>query len=214
MERVQEAIRGTRLIKAAAVVMLGAGVLGGCASMKPTMETRGSYVIYDIKAGEGVSPGKISEAVKGALQKNMSSVQIKNSIPPYPLPEKPGRFQMVNPYKGTGMEAMIARSGQSFETPTCSDAILTAYSADTGMAKYGETTSFFLCVLPYQGGYHMDIYVSFTKKTGSFSVDTMAAGLVSSMTGDSSQFIPRTIKSVVDAVAATGAAPVLIEQFP
>jgi hypothetical protein len=152
--------------------------------------------------------------VKVALQKNMSSVQIKNGIPPYPMPEKPGRFQMVNPYKGSGMEVLLAQAGHVTEMPTCTNSILTANSADTGMSRYGETTSFFLCLLPYKDGYHMDIHVSFTKKSGSFSAETLAATMVSSVTGDSSQYIPRTIKAVVDSVAATGAAPKLVEQYP
>ena len=181
--------------------------------MTPTVETQSSYAIYDVKPNPGISASRIGEAIKVALQKNMSGVQINTDIPPSPLPESPGRFQLVNPFKGSAMGAQAARSGQSLETPTCEGALLTANAQDS-MQGDGEGTSFFLCLLPYQGGYHIDIHTSFTKSSGSFSTATLGATLARTVVGDSSQFILRRIKAVVDSVEATGASTKLHEQYP
>jgi len=200
-------------MKKALVVLSAALIVGGCASMTPTVETQSSYAIYDVKPNPSISASKIGEAIKIALQKNMSGVQITTGIPPSPLPENPGRFQLVNPFKGSALGALAARSGQSLETPTCEGAMLTANAQDS-MRGYGEGTSFFLCLLPYKGGYHIDIYTSFTKSSGSFSTATLGATLARTVVGDSSQFIPRTVKAVVDMVEATGASTKLLEQYP
>ena len=46
---------------------------------------------------------------------------------------------------------------------------MTANGRDTSMSKYGEGTTFFACVMPYEGGYSVNIYSTFTKASGAFS---------------------------------------------
>lgn len=188
------------------------GVLAGCGGMGTrTTETIASYAIYDISPGPDSNASKISESIKQALRSSMTSVSITNGIPLSPLPEKPGRFQLTNPFKGSALGAMI---GAAAVVPTCDGALITAQSRDSAMAAYGENTLFFLCVMPYSAGYHVDIYVSFTRQSGVFSVNTMAATLMRPLTGDSSQFIPRTIQNIVKSIESTGAMVTLVEQYP
>lgn len=189
--------------------------LAGCASTTPTVETTPGYAIYDIKAAAGVTHSQVAEAVKTSLQKSMTAVQITNAIPPSPLPEKAPRFQLVSPFKGgSNLAALAAASGQSLQVPTCEGAIMTAQAADSSMRKYGEATSFFACVMPYQGGWSLNVYTTFRKASGAFNAQTLAATLMKPLTGDSSQFIPRTINGMVEAVKATGATVTLVEAFP
>jgi hypothetical protein len=189
--------------------------LAGCASTTPTVETTPGYAIYDIKAHAGVTHSQIAEAVKTSLQKSMSAVQITNAIPPTPLPEKAGRFTMVSPFKpGSGLAALAAASGQAVQVPTCEGAILTANASDNSKARYGEGTTFFACLMPYQGGWGLNIVTTFSKASGAFSAATLAATLVRPLTGDSGQFIPRTIREIVEAVKATGADVTLMESCP
>ena len=188
--------------------------LAGCASTTPTVETTPGYAIYDIKASAGVTHAQITEAVKTSLQKNMSVVQVTNAIPPSPLPEKAPRFQLVSPFKGSNLAALAAASGQSLQVPACEGAIMTAQAGDSWMRKYGEATSFFACVMPYQGGWSLNVYTTFRKASGAFSAQTLAATLMRPLTGDSSQIIPRTINGMVEAVKATGATVTLVEAFP
>jgi hypothetical protein len=140
--------------------------LAACASATPTRELSSGYAVFDIQAGPQIGPARIAEAVKLALQKNMSQVQISNGIPPSPLPEKAPRFALVSPFKGSGLAALAASQGQSLQVPTCEGAILTANARDSSMARYGEGTTFFACLMPYQGGYSLNVYTTFAKASG------------------------------------------------
>jgi len=191
-----------------------AALLGGCTSTTPTRERSVAYVIYDIKAGPEVGSGKIAEAVKVALQANTSQVQVVNSIPPSPLPAAAPRFQLVSPFKGSSMEALAAASGQSLQVPMCEGAVLSANAADTSMSKYGEATTFFVCLMPYQGGWSLNIYTTFSKASGAFSAATLGATLARPLVGDTSQFIPRTVNAIVTGVKGTGATVTLVEAYP
>ena len=188
--------------------------LAGCAGTTPTREISAGYAVFDVKAGPEIGHARVVEAVKLALQKNMSAVQISNGIPPSPLPDKSPRFQLVSPFKGSNMGALAAATGQNLQVPTCEGAILTANARDTSMAGYGEGTTFFACLMPYQGGYGLNVYTTFTKASGAFSAATLGATLARTVVGDSSQFIPRTIASMVDAVKATGATVTMLEAYP
>ena len=193
--------------------MVGA-LLAGCAATTPTRETSVGYAIYDIQAAPEAGAAKIAEAIKVALQKNTSRVQLSNGIPPSPLPEKAPRFQLVSPFKGSNLGALAAASGQSLQVPMCEGATLTANARDSSMSNYGEATTFFACLMPYQGGYSLNIYTTFTKASGMISAATLGATLMRPFVGDSGQFIPRTIAQIVEGVQQTGATVKLVEAYP
>ena len=193
---------------------LAAMLLAGCASTTPTVETTPGYAVFNIGAAPGVGHAQVVEAVKVALQRNMSAVQITNSIPPSPLPEKMPRFALVSPFKGSSLGSLAASSGQDTQVPVCDGAIMTARAGKLSYASYGEATSFFACLMPYQGGWSLSLYTTFKKASGAITTQTLAAALVRPLMGDSSQFIPRTINGVVEAVKATGATVTLAESYP
>jgi hypothetical protein len=68
--------------------------------------------------------------------------------------------------------------------------------------------------MPYQGGYALNIYTTFTKASGAFNSAVMAATLMRPLVGDTSQFIPRTIAYMVDGVKQTGSTVTMIEAYP
>lgn len=188
--------------------------ISGCASVTPTREISSGYAIFNVKGGAGITHAKVVEAVKVALQKNMSQVQITNSIPPSPLPEKAPRFQLVSPFKGSSLAALAGASGQTLQVPSCEGAIMTANARDSSMGKYGEATTFFACLMPYQGGWSLNVHTTFVKSSGAFSAATLGASLARTVVGDSSQFIPRTIAAMVDNINATGATAKMTEAYP
>lgn len=194
-------------------IVAAAALATGCASTTPTREISSGYAIFDIKAGPDIGAARIAEAVKTALQRNTSGVQIVNGIPPSPLPDKPPRFTLVSPLKGN-LAALAAASGQSLQMPTCDGAVMVANARDTSMSRYGEGTTFFACVMPYQGGHALNVYTTFAKASGAFNAATLGATLARTVVGDSSQFIPRTIAAIVTAVEATGASVTLVEAYP
>ena len=201
-------------MKSLGTAALAAMLLAGCASTTPTVETTPGYAVFNIQGAPGVGHAQVVEAVKVGLQQRMSAVQIANSIPPSPLPEKMPRFSMVSPFKGSNLAALAASSGQDMQIPVCDGAIMTARAGNLSYASYGEATSFFACLMPYQGGWSLNIYTTFKKASGAFSTQTLAATLVRPLTGDSSQFIQRTIRDVVESVKATGATVTLVESYP
>ncbi|HEY6513942.1 MAG TPA: hypothetical protein VI032_18335 [Burkholderiaceae bacterium] len=68
--------------------------------------------------------------------------------------------------------------------------------------------------MPYQGGYSLNIYTTFTKVSGSVSAATMGATLMRPFVGDSSQFIPRAIEQIVQGVQQAGGTVTLVEAYP
>ncbi len=198
---------------ALAALLCAVALISACASLTPTREISSGYAVFDIQDGPEIGAARIADAVKVALQKHMSEVRIVNGIPPSPLPDRAPRFQLVSPFKG-GLAALAAASGQSMQVPSCEGAILTANASDRSMARYGEGTTFFACLMPYQGGYALNVYTTFAKTSGGFSAQVLGATLARAVVGDSSQFIPRTIAQVVDGVKATGATVMLVEAFP
>lgn len=196
--------------------LLAAAALGlcGCAATTPTREISSAYAIFDIQAGPEVGPVRIADAIKRALQTNTTQVQIVNGLPPSPLPVAAPRFQLVSPFKGSGLAALAATAGPALQVPTCEGAILTATARDGSMARYGEGTTFFVCVMPYQGGWAMNVYTTFVKASGAFNAATLGATLARTVVGDSSQFIPRAIAAMVDNLKAAGASATLVEAYP
>jgi hypothetical protein len=123
-----------------AICCVSAAVLGaGCASTTPTRETSSGYAIYDVKAGPDLSGPRIAEAIKVALQKNTSRVQINNGIPPSPLPDNAPRFVLVSPLKGSNLGALAAGSGQTLQVPACDGATLTANAVSYTHLRAHET---------------------------------------------------------------------------
>jgi hypothetical protein len=102
----------------------------------------------------------------------------------------------------------MAANGQSMKMPACDNSILTL-SSDNSSAS-GNTT-FFLCVMPYKIGYSVNIYATFTTKTGGLSVEALSAALSKSMVGDFSQFIPRSMNDVRAAAESVGGKVTVID---
>ena len=196
--------------------LLAAAALGlcGCAATTPTRETSSGYAVFDIQAGPEVGPARIADAIKRALQANTTQVQIVNGLPPSPLPVAAPRFQLLSPLKGSNLAALAAMAGPTLQVPTCEGAILTANARDSSMARYGEGTTFFACVMPYRGGWSLNVHTTFVKASGAFSAATLGATLAHTVVGDTSQFIPRTIAAMVDNLKAAGASVTLVEAYP
>jgi len=197
-------------LKMIGLSVVACSILASCASMTPTKERSEGYRIYDLK--QVSSLGKIRSSLKKALQKNSDNAVFTNNIPPYPLPKKPGRFQVVNPFANSNMGALMASQGGGIRIPKCDK------SPFTGMAQGNfagsEETTFFICLQPYEKGYHLDVYYSFTKVSGGFSTEALGKSLAQSVVGDSSQFIPRTIADLEEAAQSSGAKLELIESYP
>lgn len=200
---------GKRLRAVGAVIAVAMGV-SACASLTPTREVTEGYRIYDVQGA--VSNSAIADSLKSAMQRNADKVAFTNNIPPHPLPEKPGRFALTNPFANSGMGALMAAQGAAIKIPKCDDATFTATSHDK--FDNAENTTFFVCLLPYAGGFHMNVYYSFTKVSGGFGTQALGRALAQSVVGDSSQFIPRTLAALEKAAQDVGGNVTLVENYP
>ncbi|MGS0825227.1 hypothetical protein ACVBIO_05395 [Shewanella sp. 0m-8] len=180
-------------MKSCALFALGLLTLAGCSSTQKN-STEQAYMIIDIKGDSSIRENVLDTVVE-TVQQSMDTLTVSRGIPPFELPEKPTRFKLVNPYGNSGIGALVQSHGGMVMIPTCQDPILTMKSDDS-TEGFGESTSFFICVVQYQQGYHVDIYTTFNQSSGGISIDAMSASLARSLVGDTSQIIPRTMKRI------------------
>ena len=175
-------------------------LLSACQT-KPTQQTTRNLTTYRVV---GTPYDQIADAVSKGLQgTNANAVQIDRSFVPAQLPAKPARLDLVNPLGGSRLGALAEASGSRLRVPTCPDAPYVATGANQSMKQYGEATGYYVCLWPYEGGVNLDIYTSFSIQKG--GLGNLGVDLARSVVGDSSQFIQRSIDTVLENVRATGA---------
>ena len=91
---------------------------------------------------------------------------------------------------------------------------MTANASETSKARNGEGSRFFACLMPYQGGYALNMHATYSKASGAFGTATLGATLAREFVGNTNVFIPNTIKEIVAGVKATGAVVTLLEAYP
>lgn len=193
------------------VALAGAVLSSGCASVvTPTKTVESAFVIYDVKPT--VDRNALMNAIVEAVQTHNRYAVVDRGIPPAELPEKPGRFKLVNPFAGTGLGALAASQGGVVRVAVCDDPLL-QIKAGSKDAYGNEGTSFTLCLFPYREGYRIDIYATFEKYTGLASTQAIAAQINRAVVGDSSQFIPRAMNEVRLAAEKTGATVTIVDSY-
>ena len=149
-------IAGLSIISSTSVLL---SACGGIGMFTKTNKQQASYVIYDVKAPQG-SYGDISHAIVNAMQRNTSKVSVNQGVAPYPLPERPGHFKLVD-LGGSSLGAMAALGGNTLpQIPTCKGAVLTVNGVDNSFSDYGQKSQIWTCLFAYQGGYQLDIYTT------------------------------------------------------
>jgi len=194
-------------------ILLGISTLAlatGCVTT-PTTSTENGYAIYNIQAPFNMHK-EITKAITEGAKTHTSEIRVKKEIPPHPLPQDAGRFKLT-PIKLTGNFAALAGNNIP-KQPSCEGSMMDINAVNTGMSSYGEKTRYFMCLMPYEEGFHLDVYTTFTIKTGGFSTRTIGADIARSMIGDSSQFMPKTLNSIVEKVNETGATMTVVEVYP
>lgn len=190
-------------------------ILAGCASITPTYQTESAYVIFDVQPAS-INRTRFLDGITQAVQKHSTQVRVTREIPPAELPEKPGRFVIKDPFANSNIGALgvlLASSGQSMKVPVCDGSLMTIASDDSSMSHYGESTTFFLCVLPYKAGYNINIYATFSRASGGLSAAALGSTLARSALGDSSQYIPRAMNEVRLASEAVGGKVTIVDSY-
>lgn len=198
---------------------LGLIFLTGCASTTPTRTTEQAYMIIDVK-GDSSIRNKVLDTVISTAQESMDRLAVNRGIPPSNLPETASRFELVSPFANSPLGGMVngfsaisqASGGSSMKIPSCKDPILTMKSNNSD-AGFSENTTFFICVVQYKQGYHVDVYTTFEQQSGGLSVNALSASLARSIVGDTSQIIPRTMKRLETALAAVSPETKVVDSY-
>lgn len=181
--------------------------LSACASHEKS-EARTGYTIYAIAGDPLTDTKKLYAAVKQGLEQTGYEFTVSMDPPPTPLPSQPGRFQVANPLKGSQLGALMAASGASYTTAQCDGASFVANLKNDSFKKFGEDTRFVTCIFPYTGGFSVSVWHRYSQNN-----NNLGASLARGVVGDSSQFIPRTIESIVAGIRMAGFQPIETESF-
>lgn len=186
-------------------------LISGCASTAKKDSTEQAYLIIDVR-GDASIRDLVLDTVISSVEKSMDSLTVSRGIPPQDLPEKATRFKLIAPFENTSFGALMQSQGAMLKVPSCQDPILTMKSDDNNR-DWGETTSFFVCVVQYQQGYHIDVYTTFVQKSGGLSIDAMSQSLARSIVGDTSQIIPRTMKGIEVALSKKNLETKIVDSY-
>ena len=190
--------------------------LTGCGTMNNALvektKTIEYYRIFDIKTQ--ADRYTIAESASNGLGRNVHDATEARPIPTSSeLPVKADRFALVNPFEGSKLGALMSGGGGQlgFKIATCDKASWTANATRSisGQSELKLTA----CLFPYQEGYHLDLYATFTKKEGGFmELSRMAS---SAMVGTPEEWTEKTFLDIVRQIKNdTGAQVSFIEGYP
>jgi hypothetical protein len=169
------------------------------------------YRIFDIKTS--ASRQNVAKASSDGIGRNVSNA---NEVMPIPssgeVPEKAGRFKIVNPFEGTQMAAFAGGAGSlGFRVATCNGASWTAKAE----RRVGGSNNLNLtaCLFQYKDGYHLDLYAVFTKQEGGLM--QVSRDMANAMVGTPEEWTEKTFLDIVRSIRTnTGAEISLLEAQP
>lgn len=191
-------------IQTCAIMGAAIAVLGACASpaLTPSVETTQTLTKYEIS---NIDYDTASQILVDTMKVQVSRANVQRNLVTGVLPTEPGGIEIVNPLEGSPLAGMASMAGQVLAIPSCPQAPLSITAINSSYQKYGENTNYAACLWPYEGGLHMEIFASFTIRSGGLSAAEIGRGLARSAMGDSSQFIERTRSEVMAALETAGA---------
>lgn len=194
---------------ATAVVLTGCGTTNNYLAAKT--KTVEYYRIFDLKTG--ATRQAIAKAASDGIGRNVNNAQEATPIPASAdIPDKPGRFKLVNPLEGTRMAAFVGGAGGlGLRMATCEGASWTA-KAERNIAN-SNTLNLAACLFQYKDGYHLDLYAIFTKQEGGLM--QISRDMAYAMVGTPEEWTEKTFLDIVRSIrASTGAEVVLLEAQP
>ncbi|QQP88447.1 hypothetical protein IGS68_20735 [Skermanella sp. TT6] len=184
------------------------GVNNALTSKKQTVEY---YRIYNLATDAGKQA--VGKAASDGLGRNTSNINTTMPIPASAeLPEKPGRFKITDPMAGTKLGALASMSGGlGFKTAECEGAAWTAKAVRT--VSGSNTLNLSTCLFQYKGGYHLDMYATFTKVEGGLS--EISRQMAYAAVGTPEEWVEKTFNDVLLKIREqTGAEITYLEGYP
>jgi hypothetical protein len=197
------------------LVILAMFALVGCGTVNNALTEKTKkieyYRIFDIKTQ--ADRYVIAESASNGLGRNAHDAQETIPIPTSDeLPDKAGRFKLVNPFEGSKLAALAATGGSSgMKIATCEGASWTAKASRTisGQSHLKLTA----CLFPYAKGYHLNFYANFSKKEGGLL--EVSRKMASAMVGTPEEWTEKTFLDTVRQIRKdTGADITFLEGYP
>ncbi|WP_312782398.1 hypothetical protein [Acidovorax temperans] len=169
------------------------------------------YRIFDIKTT--ASRQTVAKAASNGMGRNVSNAQEASPIPSSAeVPDKPGRFKLVNPFEGSKFAALAGGAGSlGVRMTTCDGAVWT--SKAVRRVSGSNNLDLTACIFQYKDGYHLDLYAVFTKQEG--GLFQVSRDMANAMVGTPEEWTEKTFLDTVRSIrAATGADIALLEAQP
>lgn len=197
------------------IAIVGALVLSACGSTNNYLSAKTKqveyYRIYDIKTD--ATRQTVAKAASDGVGRNVNDVQEATPIPSSAeIPEKSGRFKIVNPLEGMKIAALAGGAGTlGMRVATCDGAVWTAKALRQVTGSNNLTVT--MCLFQYQGGYHLDEYAVFVKQEGGLM--QLSRDMANAVVGTPEEWTEKTLLDVVRSIEAkTGAQITLLEAQP
>nr|WP_294865700.1 hypothetical protein [uncultured Pseudogulbenkiania sp.] len=175
------------------------------------------YQIFDIKTK--AKRQQVATAASDGLGRNTNGAREYTPLVPGELPDKPGRFQLVdmasnlqgNPMAGLLQMAAMQNGGFGLKTVKCEGAVWTAKAVRD--VSGSNRMNLDLCLFPYKEGYHLDMYATFQQQQG--GLFQISRDLANAMVGTPEQWANKTLIDTVQSIAEhTGAKITRLEGEP
>ena len=170
------------------------------------------YRIFDLKTS--ASRQVVSKAASDGIGRNAGNAQEATPIPASgEIPEKPGRFKLVNPFEGSKLAVLAGGGGGSLgvRMATCEGASWTAQAQRN--VSGSNSLNLTACLYQYKEGYHLDLYAVFTKQEGGLA--QISRDMANAMVGTPEEWTEKTFLDIVRSIRAkTGAEVTLVEAQP
>jgi hypothetical protein len=175
---------------------------------KTTTETKETFLVYDF-ADFSAPIGQLQEMVKKALTYRGDNAVVKESLLTSELPKFPAKIQFKTVNFGP----------VSMTMPSCPNAAFLVTSIDDRGSSYGESARYMACAFPYDGGYRVNFYASYVKKSGEGMMGISKA-LAKAVTGavginsDPQAFIETSIAKMEELFNSSGYKYQIVEMRP
>ncbi|MCK0506140.1 hypothetical protein [Aromatoleum anaerobium] len=192
-----------------ATILAGCGTTNNYLSQKT--KTVEYYRIYDIKTA--ATRQSVAKAASDGIGRNVGNAQEATPIPTSgEIPEKAGRFKLVNPLEGTRLAALAGGAGSlGFRMATCEGATWTAKAERrvTGSNNLNLTA----CLFQYKNGYHLDMYAVFVKHEG--GLIQVSRDMANAIVGTPEEWTEKVFLDIVRSIGANTTAEIaLLEAQP
>ena len=197
------------VIAALAVAITGCGTTNNYLAAKT--KTVEYYRIFDIKTN--ATRQAVAKAASDGMGRNVNNAQEAMPIPSSgEIPEKAGRFKLVNPFEGTNMAALAGGAGGlGFRMATCDEASWTA-KAQRQVAG-SNNLNLTACLFQYKDGYHLNLYAVFTKQEGGLM--QISRDMANAVVGTPEEWTEKTFLDIVRSIRnTTGGDIALLEAQP